>query len=592
MALPTQTDYQTALQHPAIAFGDPELQRCRVEMNNWGIPRPRSGGFALTFHLLGASQEYAVRCFHRDVPEIRAKYDAISKNLRSDMSRLFETFEYQPHGVKVFGAQHPIIKMAWVQGRTLGAWVDAHSADKAALRNLANNFRAAVGQLGGKGVAHGDIQHGNLIVTQDGSVRFIDYDGMYVPGMTPGNSHEVGHPNFQHRQRTAKNFGPLMDHFSAAVVMTAIELIIADSRLWDDFNNGDNLLFTRADFESPHSSRLFSRAVGLPVAGEFAARLRAVALASIDQVPSLEDFLAGRGIPATVAPPLAVAPAMQTPRPARPNGPPANAHGGQYPVMRASDRAGLLGRADDRIEVVGVVTEIKPQTDRFGQEFAFINFGDWRKGDFTIVVWPKALKRLKTRTKWSKLVGRSVSVLGMIDQYKRDGVPLRPQIQLDEPEDAALFVDLTALGGSTTTTQPVSPVGVSNTSILDQLNSPRQSTTPPRSTTPSPQKLPAKPTNAQVLAGLGKGQPSPPASSSPSSSTSSTWSGASPRPPASRPTVLPPPAPPPAPTKKDDTLPWIGAVAGGIIGSVLLPCVGTAIGAWLGWMAGVGLRDS
>ncbi len=588
MPLPTQTDYQTALQHPAIAFGDPELQRCRVEMNNWGIPRPRSGGFALTFHLLGGSQEYAVRCFHRDVPEIRAKYDAISKNLRADTSRLFETFEYQPHGVKVSGTQHPIIKMAWVRGETLGAWVDSHSGDKAALRNLATNFRAAIMQLAGKGVAHGDIQHGNLIVTADGSVRFIDYDGMYVPGMTPGNGHEVGHPNYQHKHRSARHFGPLMDRFSAAAVLTAIELIIADARLWDDFNNGDNLLFTRLDFESPLTSRLFSRAVALPGAGELASRLRAVALANIDQIPTVDDFLAGRGIPTVVTPPLPVQPTPAA-TPAQKTGAPSNVHGGQYDVMQALDRTGLLRRVGDRVEVVGVITGITILNNK-GGEYAFINFGDWRKGAFTIVVWQRALKRIKARTKFgSELEGHLVSVLGMIDRYQRDGGVLSPQVQLDEPEDAALFVDLTAAGNPGTATQPAAQAGVSNSAILDQLNG-KKSVPAAAKAPPPPTKPPAKPSNAQVLAGL-KPQPTPwtPSPPPPASRPHSTWRGTSTQPATQTPSPQPSQSPP---AKKDDTMPWIGAVVGGVVGSAIFPGVGTVIGAGLGWMGGVALRDS
>jgi hypothetical protein len=589
LPLPTQTDYQTALQHPTIAFGDPELQRCRVEMNNWGIPRPRSGGFALTFHLLGGSQEYAVRCFHRDVPEIRAKYDAISKNLRADTSRLFETFEYQPHGVKVSGTQYPIIKMAWVRGETLGAWVDSHSGDKAALRNLATNFRAATVQLADKGVAHGDIQHGNLIVTADGSVRFIDYDGMFVPGMTPGNGHEVGHPNYQHSQRSARHFGPLMDRFSAAAVLTALELIIADARLWDDFNNGDNLLFTRKDFEAPLASRLFSRAVALPGAGELASRLRAVALANIAQVPCVDDFLAGRGIPAVVTPPLLVRPTPAAP-PVQRTGTPSNVHGGRYDVIPALDRLQLLGRVGDRVEVVGQVTEVRDKRNKAGQKYLLVDFATRPSSHFRVCVWPKAYGRLVQRVRPDELVGHRVSVLGLLERYQRYDGEFAPQVQLDDAKDAALFVDL-AVAVSGGNVQPRSArTGLTNSAILDQLNGKTPVQAVAQAPSP-PKKTPLRPSNAQVLAGLNQPQKTPgtPAPPPPAPRTHSAQGGASGQP-ASQ--AQAPRVSHPSPAKKDDTMPWIGAVVGGAVAGVLIPCVGIPIGAWLGWMGGVAWRDS
>jgi len=62
-------------------------------------------------------------------------------------------------------------------------------------------------------MAHGDIQNGNIMMSPSG-VKLIDYDGMFVPGMTPGNGSEVGHKHFQHPTRASGDFGPKMDRFS------------------------------------------------------------------------------------------------------------------------------------------------------------------------------------------------------------------------------------------------------------------------------------------------------------------------------------------------------------------------------------------
>ncbi|QLQ08322.1 MAG: hypothetical protein HZY76_21580 [Anaerolineae bacterium] len=47
------------------------------------------------------------------------------------------------------------------------------------------------------GIAHGDLQHGNVLVAAD-ELRLIDYDGMYVPPLSGRESHEIGHRNYQH----------------------------------------------------------------------------------------------------------------------------------------------------------------------------------------------------------------------------------------------------------------------------------------------------------------------------------------------------------------------------------------------------------
>lgn len=53
------------LQSPAHCLDTPELKFSAVETDLWGLPRVRSGGFALTYKLSNRVQHLAVRCFHR-----------------------------------------------------------------------------------------------------------------------------------------------------------------------------------------------------------------------------------------------------------------------------------------------------------------------------------------------------------------------------------------------------------------------------------------------------------------------------------------------------------------------------------------------
>src|SRR5215475_11330089 len=155
MSYPQITEYHEAVQHPAQAFIDPDLKQGAVAENNLGLPLVMSGGFALTYAVTTPRRKCAVRCFHREIPAIQQKYDAIAKKLRS-----------------------------------LGNWLDKHFGDTRALDKARTDFAAIARFLELKGIAHGDIQNGNVMVA-GGDIKLIDYDGMFVPGMRPGNGSET-----------------------------------------------------------------------------------------------------------------------------------------------------------------------------------------------------------------------------------------------------------------------------------------------------------------------------------------------------------------------------------------------------------------
>ena len=95
MPYPQITEYHEAVQHPQLAFIDPELRQGTVAENNLGLPLVMSGGFALTYAVTTARRKCAVRCFHREIPAIQQKYDAIAKKLRSVPNGYFVDFDFQ-----------------------------------------------------------------------------------------------------------------------------------------------------------------------------------------------------------------------------------------------------------------------------------------------------------------------------------------------------------------------------------------------------------------------------------------------------------------------------------------------------------------
>ncbi len=147
----------------------------------------------------------------------------------------------------------PVLKMEWVEGDTLGSYVEKNIDNPQALRNLAGNFLEIAGDLRRHNIAHGDLQHGNVMVVEN-SLRLVDYDGMFVPGLEKKEATEIGHYNYQHPVRD-KQFGSFLDNFSVWVIYLSLVALSADTTLWNKLKlDEDCLVFRKNDFSSPETS--------------------------------------------------------------------------------------------------------------------------------------------------------------------------------------------------------------------------------------------------------------------------------------------------------------------------------------------------
>lgn len=409
MTYPQAIEYHEALQDPRNAFFDPVLKSGTVAQTPLGLPLALSGGFALTYTVQTGATKFAVRCFHREVPEAQGRYALISAKLKSLRNAYFVDFDFQAQGIRIGGRPYPIVKMDWVEGETLGIHLDRIASDRAAVAALRKAFGELAEYLQRNGIAHGDIQNDNVIVARN-MLRLIDYDGMFVSGMPEGNGSEVGHKHFQHPGRTAKHLGPRMDRFSFIVLDVSLQAIEADPSLHKRFREGGQaIIFKANDFAAPASSEVFQVLNGMPALRESAKKLAAACAAPIANVPTLADFIAGRNIPIAVAPPVTAS------RPA-PTAPPA--YIGAYDVLDASDFAALSRRVGDMVELVGQIVSVKNGTGKRGRgrgrSYVFINFGQWNKNSAKITIWSEGLSNMSTRPNES-WVGRWISVTGLVD---------------------------------------------------------------------------------------------------------------------------------------------------------------------------------
>lgn len=293
---PGITDYNQSAQNPATAFTDPELAAGRLATSKLGLPIVLGGGFALTYTVSSKARKFAVRCFHRYVPDLKQRYAQISDAIGGLQSKHFVSFEYQREGVRVRSGLYPVVKMAWAEGPTLGAFLEDNYDDAAAMRSLSSSFHELARFLAGRGIAHGDLDNGNLVV-RIGALTLIDYDGMYVPDMALGNGNELGHAHFQHPGRTPDHFGPRIDDFSFILIDLSLDAIARDQSLYEQYCDGDNILFQKSDFEDPGASPLFRELRRMRPLADKVDDFASICERPIEKVPSFKAFLARHKTP-------------------------------------------------------------------------------------------------------------------------------------------------------------------------------------------------------------------------------------------------------------------------------------------------------
>jgi WD40 repeat protein len=302
MTWPLSQDYNEAIQDAATNFHDPELKRGEVAVNSLGLPLPRSGNFADVYEVRcpATGNKWAVKCFTRQVAGQAERYSQIGRHLEKCRLPFTVDFQYLPNGIRVQGYWYPVLKMRWVEGSLLNEFVRDQADKPVLLHALGQIWLRMSRRLREAGIAHADLQHGNVLLVpgrkmQSLSVKLIDYDGMYVPALAGKKSGEVGHANYQHPQRIREGtYSAEVDRFALLAVSTALRAVeIGGHSLWQRYDNGDNLLFKEADLQNPGGSVLFAelRQSSDPVLKTLTARLQQACHASLDQAALLQELI-------------------------------------------------------------------------------------------------------------------------------------------------------------------------------------------------------------------------------------------------------------------------------------------------------------
>jgi hypothetical protein len=256
---PSSRDFVEAIQNPKSAFRNPELRECQPALDRFGMPLVASGNFAYAFKLRDTvtGKATGVRCFRGFIPDRDKRYSLIDVHLNAHPNNALTSFDFEAEGITIGGRKYPIVLMEWIEGPALDSYIEQALGNKVALQQLADRWLKVIESLRASQVAHGDLQHGNIIV-QAGECRLIDFDGMFVPGMKGWRSNEIGHPHYQHPKRDAHDFGETLDNFSAIVIYLSLISLAEAPDLWKTCHD-ENLIFTKPDFIDPNRSKLFAQ---------------------------------------------------------------------------------------------------------------------------------------------------------------------------------------------------------------------------------------------------------------------------------------------------------------------------------------------
>ena len=416
--------YQAAIQHPQTVFTDPDLASKRVFRNSLGWPAAQSGNFAIVYRMVGrdriTSKEEvtAVRCFKKLPEDLAQRYQQICNALDSvaPKSKHLLRTRYLANGILIDGEWKPVSTLPWVEGVSLDRHFDLVHENPREMEKVCVQLREIGRELHAAGVAHCDLQHRNILIDQTGTIRLIDYDGMFVPALTGQRTNELGHPDYQHKDRDdGAIFGPSLDRFPLISIYLQTHAISRHPELWAAKERTEGLLLRRDDYVDPDASATLAALRAHADLREMVDLFRRLCVGSLGDVPTLPDFLDAVGLASDRAPvqvPVGRtnAGAIQAPALPAPNTAPTL----YMPVIRA-DSAELAAHSGDEVMVVGKYDRSEVGRDAAGRKSVSLYFQTVGAGTFMVLVEGRTVAQFAALgDSWTVKKGKWLSATGLL----------------------------------------------------------------------------------------------------------------------------------------------------------------------------------
>ena len=208
------------------------------------------------------TSKIALRFWTANVEDAQKRYQIIDTYLKKKKLPYFVGFNFHVDELRWNNEKYPFISMEWVEGYTLGKYIEKNINKSSKILQVADSFLDMVKELHQHDIAHGDLQDGNILVIENGNdivLKLIDYDSVFVPGLESYSLEIIGVEAYQHpNKKDCKTMDKTIDYFSELVIYLSLLAYAEDSTLWKS-GQDQQLLFDTKDFKDTYNSTIISQ---------------------------------------------------------------------------------------------------------------------------------------------------------------------------------------------------------------------------------------------------------------------------------------------------------------------------------------------
>ena len=258
--MPTIPEIKISIENKDLFVKDEFVRKGNFQRNSNGNLIMFTGGFTAVFPVVVQNEKWAFRCWHANMGNTAQRFKEIAQCVKSSQAKYLCDFAYVDKGILVDGKLYPTTRMRWVEGQTIKDYICNNIYNKSVLLKLADDFLLLINDMHNRGFAHGDLQHGNIIVDKNGLLFLVDYDSFYCPTLKGEKDIIKGLPDYQHPARN-KNYlaNEKLDYFSELVIYTSIIAIAENPNLaiTHQMTNSEKMLFSKYDFNNFKNSTIY-----------------------------------------------------------------------------------------------------------------------------------------------------------------------------------------------------------------------------------------------------------------------------------------------------------------------------------------------
>lgn len=259
--MPTVPSIRTSVENKDILVLDEHAKKGVFKRDSRGRLIAYTGGFSVVFPYEDAhGGKWAFRCWHSDVNNSQKRYELIAEAIQKAHLDFLCGFEYIEKGINVEGTIYPTTRMRWIDGITIKEYICQNKNSKNQLLELADNFLNMSQAMHNQLLAHGDLQHGNILVSPDHKLYLVDYDSFYCSNLKGESDTVTGLPDYQHPSRKNNKYvSEKLDYFSELIIYLSILAIADNPSLVDKYQvaDADRMLFSKDDFVDITNSQIY-----------------------------------------------------------------------------------------------------------------------------------------------------------------------------------------------------------------------------------------------------------------------------------------------------------------------------------------------